>query len=302
MKNKNLLSLEDWSGKEILKLIKLGRKIKHGPHHYKDKLKGKTLLMIFAKPSLRTRLSFEIGMSKLGGHSVFYDLSHSTLGKKESIKDFSKVISRYADIVMARLYEHKQIEELAKHSSVPVINGLTDDFHPCQILGDFLTMNETLGNLKKIRIAYLGDANNNVTHSLIVGCDKLGMEITVSCPDKKEFLPNKNAIGKAKYRYEKDPKKAVRNADVIYTDSWMSYNITKTAEKRRARALKPYQVNGKIFDVSKKALFMHCLPAKRGHEVTDDVIDSKRSVVYQQAENRMWIQMAILLKYLKTSR
>ncbi|MCH7568597.1 MAG: ornithine carbamoyltransferase [Nanoarchaeota archaeon] len=293
---KHLLSLNDLSGKSILKIVKLGKKIKRRPNDYENKLRNKTLLMLFAKPSLRTRLSFDIAMYQLGGHAIFYDLSHSVLGKKESMKDFSKVISRYVNITMARLYEHKQIEELARYSTIPVINGLTNYFHPCQILGDLLTMKEKFGKLKNVKITYVGDGNNNVTHSLILGCKKLGMEIIICCPNKKEFLPNKDAIGNMRYSYEKVPSKAVKNASVIYTDSWMSYHIPKSQEKRRMKILRPYQVNKKLFDVNKKALFMHCLPATRGYEVTDDVIDSKRSIIYEQAENRIYVDKAVLLK------
>ena len=260
------------------------------------------LVMVFAKPSLRTRLSFEIGMQKLGGNAIFYTLGESTLGKKESIKDFSKVVNRYADVIMARLYAQKDIEELARYSSVPVINGLTDDYHPCQTLGDLFTIIEKHKKLKNLKIVYLGDANNNVTHSLIIECDKLGVDLVVSCPNKKEFLPNKNKLAGSKYKYEKNPLRAVKNADIIYTDTWMSYEIPKSKEKARVRALKKFQVNEKLFNVSRKALFMHCLPAKRGQEVTDEVMDSKRSIVYDQAENRMWIQMAIMLKLMKKKR
>ena len=295
---KHLLTLKNWSGKEIVKLVRLSKKIKKKPHNYENKLRNKTLLMVFAKPSLRTRLSFDVAMHKLGGHAIFYSLGNSTLGKKESIKDFSKVISRYADIVMARLHKHEEILEIAKHSDVPVINGLTNSYHPCQILGDFLTIKEKLGNLKKVKIAYLGDANNNVTHSLIIGCHKVGIDLVVSSPNKKEFLPDERLIGNSKYTYEKDAKKAVKRVDIIYTDSWMSYHIPPSQEKRRARTLKNYQVNKKLFDVNKKALFMHNLPAHRGQEVTDEVIDSKRSIVYDQAENKVHSEKAVLLKLL----
>ena len=297
-KPKHLLTLKDLSREELLEIIELAEKIKKNSEQYKKKLDGKNLLMIFAKPSLRTHLSFDVAMFQLGGHAIFYDLSGSTLGEKESIKDFSKVISRYVDIVMARLYEHKQIEELAEYSSIPVINGLTNAYHPCQIIGDFLTIKEKLGKLRNIKITYIGDANNNVTHSLIIGCNKLGIDIIVSCPNKKKFLPDKAYIVNYKYKYEKDLKKAVKDTDIIYTDTWVSYHIPKSEEKRRIKALRNYQVNGKLFSINKKALFMHCLPAKRGEEVTDEVMDSSRSIIYDQAENRKWSEMAILLKLL----
>lgn len=295
----HLLSINDLSKKEILKLIKLGQKIKKKPWKYSVKLPGKTLLMLFAKPSLRTNLSFNVGMHQLGGHAIFYDLGFSKWGKKESIKDSSRVLSRYVDIIMARLYEHKNMLELANYSEVPVINGLDDDEHPCQILGDFLTIKEKFRGWRRVKICYVGDGNNNVTHSLIFGCDKLRMDLVVSCPDKREFLPDKKVIGKTPYIYEKDSRKAVKGCDVVYTDSWMSYQIPASEKKRRVRVLKPFQVNRKLFNLNNDSVFMHCLPAGRGYEVTDEVIDSDRSIVYDQAENRLHIQKAILLKLLK---
>ena len=293
---KDLLTLKNLSSSQILDLVALAEKVKKHPKRYKDKLRDKDLLMIFSKPSLRTHLSFDIAMHKLGGHAIFYSLSDSVLGKKESVKDFSKVIARYVDVVMARLYEHEDLEEMAEHSEVPLINGLTNYFHPCQILGDLLTIKEKLGKLKDVKLTFIGDSDNNVTHSLIAACSKVGIELTVCCPNKKEFLPNKKAIGNLKYRYEKDPKKAVKNADVIYSDSWMSYHIPKSEKKERMRALKNYQANGKLMKESGRAKFMHCLPATRGVEVTDEVMDSKNSIVYDQAENRVYAEQAVLLK------
>lgn len=295
---KHLLTLKEFSTKEILDILDLANKIKKNPGKYKKKLKGKSLLMIFSKPSLRTNLSFNVGIFQLGGQSIFYNLAQSTLGAKEAIKDFSKVDSRYVDIVMARLYEHKDMEELAKFSDVPVINGLDNDYHPCQALGDILTIKDHFKNYRSVKITYLGDANNNVTHSLIIICSKLGIPITISCPNNKEFLPNPKIVEGLQYTYEKDPKKAVSNANIIYTDTWMSYNIKQSAHKKRVKALKMYQVNENLFNINKNALFMHCLPAKRGEEVTDGVIDSERSIVYDQAENRLHAQKAVLLKLL----
>ncbi|NCO11148.1 ornithine carbamoyltransferase [Candidatus Pacearchaeota archaeon CG_4_9_14_0_2_um_filter_39_13] len=294
---KHLLSLKDWSKEDISEAIIRADRLKRNKKH-SEILKGKTLLMLFAKPSLRTHISFDVAMNKLGGHAIYYDLSHSTLGKKESIKDFSKVISRYVDVVMARLYEHSDIEELAKYSKVPVINGLTNMYHPCQALADFMTIKEKLGRLHGKTVAFLGDANNNVAHSLILEGERTGTEIIISSPNKHDYLPDPRAVVKSRYIYIENPKEAVKNADIIYTDTWMSYQIPKTQEKRRVKDLKPYQVNSKLFNINPKAYFMHCLPAKRGQEVTDDVIDSHRSIVYQQAENRMWSEMAILLKCL----
>lgn len=294
---KHLLTLKDLTKKQILDIINLAQKVKKSPKKYSTKLKGKTLLMIFAKPSLRTNLSFNVGIYQLGGQAIFYSIQNSTLGRKESIKDFSKVDSRYVDVVMARLYLHKNIENLAKYSDIPVINGLTNDYHPCQILGDLLTIKERMP-LSKAKIAFIGDANNNVTNSLITACNKLGIPIIISSPNKTEFKPNKRVIKNLKYIYSKDPKKAVKEANIIYSDSWMSYQVPKSQHKRRVKELKPYQVNETLFNLNKKAYFMHCLPAKRGEEVTNEVMDSKRSIIYDQAENRLHAQKAILLKLL----
>ncbi len=296
---KHLLSLNDYSKKEILDFIDLAQKIKKNYNKYSSKLKDKTLLMIFAKPSLRTHLSFDVGMHKLGGHSIFYNLEQSTLGKKESIKDFSEVVSRYVDLVMARLYEHKDMLELAKYSDVPVVSGLDNYEHPCQALGDLLTIKEKFGKFKGLKLTYLGDGNNNVTHSLMFACSKVGIDMTVSCPNKNEYLPNEGVIKKTKVKIVNDPLLAVKDSDILYTDTWMSYHIKESQKKRRINELRKYQINKKLFIINKKTLFMHCLPAGRGYEVTDDVIDSKRSIIYDQAENRMWVQMAILLKLLK---
>ncbi len=191
----HLISMHDLDRRKIIRLLKLTKKIKKHPKKYKNKLEGKNLLMLFAKPSLRTRLSFEIAMLKLGGHAIFYDIANSTLGKKESIKDFALVSSRYFNCIMARVYEQKDLEELAKFSQVPVINGLSNREHPCQALSDLFTIKEKFGRLKKLDIAYIGDANNNVTHSLIIICNILGLDITISSPNKKEFLPDNSVIG-----------------------------------------------------------------------------------------------------------
>ncbi len=289
---KHLLTLRDWSREEILAVIELAARVKKRPWWYRRKLKGKTLLMLFAKPSLRTRLSFETAMLELGGHAIFYDIATSPLGKKESIEDGARVSGLYVDFIMARLYEHETIEEFARYSPVPVINGLTNSYHPCQILGDLLTIKETFGHLN-VRLAYLGDANNNVTHSLMIGCSKLGIPMTVACPRKKEFMPDARIMKETGVKVV-SVQEAVKDADVIYTDSWQSYHIKDSAMKRRRRALMPFQVNKNNFNST--AYFMHCLPAKRGDEVTADIIDGERSLVLPQAANRKHIEKAILLK------
>ena len=284
---KHLLTLKDFSSEEIFDLIKLAEKIKRKSKKFSKKLKGKTLLMLFAKPSLRTHLSFDIAMYQLGGHAIFYDLSHSVLGEKESIKDFSKVTSRYVNIIMARLYEHEQLEELAKYSSVPIINGLTNFSHPCQILGDLLTIKEHFGKLEGIKLTFIGDADNNITTSLIYACPKVGIKLNIVCPRK--LKPKISG----KYSLSHNPKDA--KGDVIYTDTWYSYHIEKSQYARRKKLLRKFQVNKKLLG---KANFMHCLPASRGEEVTDEVMDSKQSLVYDQAFNKLHIEKAILLKLL----
>src|SRR3989344_979374 len=298
-KIKNLLTTADLSKTQILDIINLAEKIKKDPPYYRKRLDGKTLLMLFAEPSLRTHLSFDIAMYQLGGHAIFYDMSHSTLGKKESIKDFAKVISRYTDCIMARVKEHKEILELVKYSTVPVINGLTNYYHPCQVIGDLLTIKETLKTLSGKKIIYIGDSNNNVTHDLIICCNKVGINITICSPKKREFMPNKELIKGSKFTFQENPRKAVKDADIIYTDTWMSYHIPESKKKARMQFLKQYQVNMKLMNISPKAKFMHCLPAHRGDEVTDDVMDSNKSIIYNQAENRTYVEKAILLTLLK---
>ena len=295
---KHLLAIKDLSKGELLYLVKEAAKIKKSPKKYANKMNGKTLLMIFEAPSLRTRLSFEIAMFQMGGHAIFYTTGESTLGKKESMKDFSRVESRYVDIVMARLFSHQDLNELAKYSEVPVINGMTNREHPCQIIGDLVTMYEKRKKIKKV--AYVGDCNNNVTNSLLYATAKLGIDVAVASPGGREFEPDKAVlkecrhISRAKVEVFNDAKKAVKGSDFVYTDSWMSYRVPKAREPFRVKKLRAFQVNSTLMKHS-GGLFMHCLPAKRGHEVTDDVMDSPASVVIDQAENRMHAEKAILL-------
>ena len=303
---KHLLSLKELSKEDIEELISYASKIKKNQEKYHDTLKAKTLLMIFEKPSLRTRVSFEVGMTQLGGHAIFLDAKDAPLGKKETVSDTAKASSRYCDIIMARLFKQESMEELASNSSVPVINGLTDIFHPCQILSDLFTIHEKKGDLNGLKLSYVGDGNNNVTHSLLLGCSAVGINISIGCP--KEFPPQDWIVKLAERNAKKsgckveilnDSKKAVENADVVYTDSWMSYHIPKDQEKERVKLFTPFQVNQDLMDQAKKdAIFMNCLPAMRGYEQTADVIDGKQSVVFDQAENRLHMQKAIILKLL----
>lgn len=298
---KHFLTLKDLSKEEMLYLLNKAVGIKKDPQKYATALKDKTLLMIFEKPSLRTRLSFEVAMTQMGGHAIFYSSADSPLGKKETIEDTAKISSRYVDLIMARLYEHSSIEALAKNSSVPVINALTNYSHPCQILGDLLTIKEKKGALKGLKLVYFGDSRNNVTHSLIFGAALAGMEIVVCCPNNDTFLPLPEVMNSAKTmggntQIVHDPLEAIKDADIVYTDSWMSYHIPEKEKTARVEALKPYQVSHKLMTKAKPdAIFMHCLPAARGDEVTAEVLDGPQSVVVDQAENRLYIQKAIML-------
>jgi ornithine carbamoyltransferase len=264
--------------------------------------------MLFQKPSLRTRVSFEVGMEKLGGHAIFYDLSGSPMGKGETLPDTAKTASRYADIIMARLYEHSQMLELAASSRVPVINALDNFSHPCQILADLLTIIEKKKKLAGLKMAYLGDGNNNVTHSLIFGAALTGMEIFVASPAGAEYEPQRAVVDRAREIAGKksrlvltsDPAEAVKDADIVVTDSWMSYHIPPEQKAERMRIFAPYQVDFAKMKLAKKdALFLHCLPAKRGEEVTAEVIDGPQSVVFDEAENRLWTEMAVMVWLLK---
>jgi len=302
---RHLLTLKDLTKDELIGIIEEAKEIKKNPEKYSDAMKDKTLLMIFAKPSLRTRISFEVGMTQMGGHGIYYDISTSPMGKKESIADTARTSSRYVNLVMARLFEHKDIEEYADNSSVPVINALTNFSHPCQIVADLMTISEKKGDLKGLKLVYLGDSNNNVTHSLILGCTKAGMNISVASPEGKEFEPQESIVEEGKKHAQENgcelalthnAEEAVKNADVVYTDSWMSYHIPKEKEAERIEIFKPYQVNSELMKKAKPdAIFMNCLPAMRGYEQTEDVIDGPQSVVFDEAENRLHSQKAIML-------
>lgn len=306
----HLISLEHWSTELIDEVLALARKIKKKPDAYADAMRRKTLMMIFEKPSLRTRVSFETGVAQMGGHAIFYDTATSPLGAgKESVGDMVRVVSRYVDIIMCRLFEQAHIEEMAKLSRVPVINGLTNYSHPCQILADLMTAQEHKGKLKGLKLAYFGDGNNNVTHSLLFGCTKMGMHVSIGCPKGDEYSPLDDVIASAtktgaktgaKVLVTQDPREAVAGADIVYTDSWMSYHIPQHKTEARVRVFKPYQVNAELMKhAAKGALFMNCLPAMRGYEQTADVIDGPQSVVFDEAENRLHVQKAVMLKLLE---
>ena len=302
---KDLLSIRDLETKDIHDIIKLAVDIKANSAKYADALKGKSIGLIFQKPSNRTRVSFEIGMFQMGGHSIYLGSSELGMGGRESVKDVACVLSRYLNGIIARTYKHDVLEELARHASIPIINGLSDLAHPCQSLGDMFTIKEKFGTLKGVTLAYIGDGNN-VLNSLMAVAAKLGVDMKVATP--KGYEPNVEMVRRAravaresgsKIEISNDPRKAARDADVLYTDVWVSMGQEKQAA-RRVRAFKDYQLNDKLLKMAKTlAVVMHCLPAHRGQEITDSVMDSNHSIVYDQAENRMHVQKAILLKLLQ---
>ncbi len=296
---KDLISIKDVSKEEIYGLIKLAKDIKKNTSKYAKAMDRKTLAMIFEKPSLRTRVSFETGMTKMGGHAIYLSRDDIQLGRGETIADTARVTSRYVDIIMARTFEYSTAEDLAKNATVPVINGLTNSDHPCQILGDLMTIYEKTGSIENLKLAFFGDCANNTCHSWLQVAPKLNMEVHCSFP--KGYGPDKEILKMSKgYVLTQDPKAAAKDADVIYTDTWMSLHIDEKERDKRIDVMEPYEVTEKIMKLAKpKALFMHCLPAHRGQEMSAEVIDGPQSVVIDEAENRMWIQNAIMLRLLK---
>ncbi|HAL91780.1 MAG TPA: ornithine carbamoyltransferase [Verrucomicrobia bacterium] len=303
---RHLLTLEDWTPAQIAEAIAVARTIKANPEKYADTLCRKTLCMIFEKPSLRTRLSFEAGMNQMGGHAIYYDTSTSPFGAgKESIADTVRTMCRYVDIIMARLFKHEDLLEMARHTTVPIINALTNFSHPGQILADLQTIEEHKGRLAGLKLAYFGDSFNNVTHSLLFACPKMGMHLSVACPAGKDYEPAANAFDAAQAAAAKngvrievthDAAAAARDADVVYTDSWMSYHIPKDKAGARVKIFGPYQVTAELMMLAKPdAIFLNCLPAMRGLEQTAEVIDGPQSVVFDQAENRMHMHKALML-------
>jgi len=298
--NVDILTLDELESKEINNIIDLAIDLKKQQKKGKEKplLQNKTLAMIFEKPSTRTRVSFETGMFQLGGHALTLSPNDLQLSRGESISDTAMTLSRYVNVILARVYDHKSLENLARNSSVPVINGLSDSFHPCQILADLMTIKEHKKNLKKIKIAWIGDGNN-VCNSLILGCAKLKIKLSVAIPDGYEPDFDVVKIGKDAEILEvsDNPEAAVKDADVIMTDTFVS--IHNTNPDRVKKFLPKFQVNQSLMNKAKKdAIFMHCLPAKRDEEVTSDVIDGSQSVVWDEAENRLHVQKALLVHLL----
>lgn len=304
LKGHHLLTLADYSPEVIKGLVEKAYIMKNTDHLEEAPLKGKILGMIFEKSSTRTRVSFEAGMLQLGGHALYLNSQDMQLGRGETIADTAKVLSNYVDAIMIRTFSHDIIEELAEHATIPVINGLTDLYHPCQALADLLTIKEIKGTIEGIKCVYVGDGNN-VAHSLMIAAAKVGMDMTIACP--KGYEPDESVVKIAKgfaaesgaaIDVEHDVNKAVKGADVIYTDVWTSMGQEEENEWR-LQAFKDYQVNAALVQQAKDDyLFLHCLPAHRGEEVSAEVIDGDHSAVFQQAGNRLHAQKALLSELL----
>jgi ornithine carbamoyltransferase len=302
MRQRHLLSLKDYSREDIEEIFALTERLKADPGAYAAELAGKTLAMIFQKPSTRTRVSFEVGMFQLGGHALYLGPADLQLNRGETVADTARVLSRYVNGIMARVFAHQDILDLARHGSVPVINGLSDLLHPCQALADYFTLRERRGRLEGLKLAYVGDGNN-VCHELMIAAVKLGMAVSVAAP--KGYEPNalivKSAArdamkaGLAMPEVMQDPLAAVADADVVYTDVWTSMGQEAEASAR-VQAFEGYQVTPRLMAAaSPDAVFMHCLPAHRGEEVAAEVMDGPQSVVFDEAENRLHTQKALLL-------
>jgi ornithine carbamoyltransferase len=297
---RHYLSVADLSADEILSLLERALDLKRFPDKRDTRLAGMTAALVFQKPSLRTRMSFEVAMLELGGHAVYMSPAEVQLGQREGVVDVSRVLSRYVDVIVARVFLHSDVVGLAENASVPVINALSDREHPCQILADLLTLYERRGTLSGLRLAYVGDGNN-VAHSLALAAPALGIDLRFACPDGYEPDPlimeqALAATGSGGLELFRDPREAVRGVDAIYTDAWYSMGQESEAEAREP-VFRKYQLNlALLAEAAPDAVAMHCLPAHRGHEITDEVMDGGASVVYDQAENRLHVQKALLLR------
>lgn len=300
MTSRDLISIHDLSRDEVLEILDLAARIKKDPGAHRRDLEGKTLAMIFEKPSLRTRVSFETGMTQLGGHAIAIQGGEVGLGKREAIRDVAGTLEGMVDGIMARTFSHQVLIDLAGHAAVPVINGLSDHLHPCQALADFLTVREKKGTLEGLTLGWLGDGNN-VLHSLMYAGAKLGVNVQAATPQGYE--PDAGVVSRAqadakatgvRITVGRDPDAALKGADVVYTDTWASMG-QEAEHAARVQVFRPYQVNAAAMArANRGALFMHCLPAHRNEEVTDDVIDSPASVVFPQAHNRLHAQKAVM--------
>lgn len=298
---RDLITLIDYSSAEILSLIDLADKLKKEKGQLRQDLKGKSVALVFQKPSNRTRVSFEVGVYELGGYCLYLGPEEINLGKRESTPDVAKTLSRYVHCIVARVFDNQDIVQLAKYADVPVINALCDLYHPCQALADIQTIREKFGKLKGLTLAYVGDGNN-VFHSLMNACAKVGMNVRFASP--KGYDPNSNIVkrsmqvakeNKCVIELSRDSKQALKGANIVYTDVWVSMG-QEAETKQRIKDFRGYQINADLVkQADKDYIFMHCLPAHRGLEVTADVIDDKHSVIFDQAENRLHAQKAVLL-------
>jgi ornithine carbamoyltransferase len=307
LKGRDFLRVNDWAPDELLFVLELADRLKARQREHIDHrhLEGRTLGMIFQKPSTRTRVSFEAGMFHLGGTALYLAAGDLQLGRGETIKDTARVLSRYLDGIMIRTFAQADVDDLADHADIPVINGLTDDFHPCQALADVMTIRERLGEFDGVRVAYLGDGNN-VCHSLMVACAKLGMDFVAATPEGYE--PDETVVGWAREAAEAsggsvevahDPRAAAQGADVLYTDVWTSMGQEEERD-RRVRDLEAYRIDdGLVALASERAIVLHCLPAHYGEEITEEVLYSPRSAVWDQAENRLHSQKALLASVIR---
>ena len=297
---KDLLTGAEWSPGDVRDLLQRTAEIKARPARFASVLRGKHIALIFEKPSLRTRVTFEVGIQSMGGFVVFLDHTQARLGERESIPDVARNLQRWVHGIVARVYEQRVLEEMARSADIPVVNALSDKFHPCQALADFFTLEEKFGSLRGFKLAYVGDGNN-VCHSLIFLAARLGVHIRIATP--ANYTPDPDVLADAKRVAKEtrskielftDPSEAVAGAQAVYTDSWTSMGF-EAEEKIRRNIFKPYQVNRKLLEqAAENAVFMHCLPAHRGAEVTDEVLDGPSSIVLDQSENRMYVQKAIL--------
>ena len=299
---KDLLTIKDLSEKEIISLLNLADDVKKNPDKYLSALKGKTLIMLFEKTSTRTRISFESGMYQIGGNAIYIDWRTTNI-HLGSLKDEIKCITSYVDLIMARVYEHETLEVIKEASNIPVINGLSDMYHPCQILSDLMTIREIFGSFNDIKICWIGDGNN-VCNSLIIGCVKLNIPIFVATPN--QYKPHPDVLNWVKKQQKEEyvkmfesPKEAVGEANIIYTDTFVSMGQEAETEQR-LKIFKNYQVNRELLRFAKRNPYiMHCLPAHRGIEITDEILDSKNSIIFKQAENRLHLQKALMIKLLE---
>jgi ornithine carbamoyltransferase len=296
---RSLVSLLDFDPDDVTRILDLAVEMRANPDHFADALPGRTLFMYFEKPSLRTRVTFEAGMTQMGGHAIYYMGADGKIGVRESVEDVARNIGRWVDAAMLRTFSHQLVVDMARYADIPVVNGLTDRLHPCQALADYMTLRQVKGNLEGRRLVYVGDGNN-VAHSLMNGGALLGVDVTVITPDG--HAPSEEVVAAAKARGEQTGSNveilhrldAVEGADAVYTDVWASMGQEDEAEERKRR-FAPYQINEALMErAGADAVFMHCLPAHRGEEVTDAVADSPESVIFQQAENRLHVQKALL--------